>query len=222
MSRLSTCWPGITNIEAQWCHARKKTPYHHLVITRKASHFCCNKKWKHVVIMRKHLDIMKKHHVITKKNPSHYYEKTSCIVLLQPCVITRKHLVVMRKESCYYEKTSCYNKILKHLVIKRKHVAMRKHLAVTKKKPPYYYKKISCYYKTTSRYYKKSISLWWEKHLVVCLFVFFPEKHLVIMKKSILLFWDKGLVIMRNDKWYSWQMVQVEFYFMLVLNHKRF
>lgn len=221
MSRLSTCWPGITNIEAQWCHAKKKTPYHHLVITRKASHFCCNKKWKHVVIMRKHLDIMKKHHVITKKNPSHYYEKTSCIVLLQPCVITRKHLVVMRKESCYYEKTSCYNKILKHLVIKRKHVAMRKHLAVTKK-PPYYYKKISCYYKTTSRYYKKSISLWWEKHLVVCLFVFFPEKHLVITKKSILLFWDKGLVIMRNDKWYSWQMVQVEFYFMLVLNHKRF
>lgn len=221
MSRLSTCWPGITNIEAQWCHARKKTPYHHLVITRKASHFCCNKKWKHVVIMRKHLDIMKKHHVITKKTPSHYYEKTSCIVLLQPCVITRKHLVVMRKESCYYEKTSCYNKILKHLVIKRKHVAMRKHLAVTKK-TPYYYKKISCYYKTTSRYYKKSISLWWEKHLVVCLFVFFPEKHLVITKKSILLFWDKGLVIMRNDKWYSWQMVQVEFYFMLVLNHKRF
>lgn len=221
MSRLSTCWPGITNIEAQWCHARKKTPYHHLVITRKASHFCCNKKWKHVVIMRKHLDIMKKHHVITKKTPSHYYEKTSCIVLLQPCVITRKHLVVMRKESCYYEKTSCYNKILKYLVIKRKHVAMRKHLAVTKK-TPYYYKKISCYYKTTSRYYKKSISLWWEKHLVVCLFVFFPEKHLVITKKSILLFWDKGLVIMRNDKWYSWQMVQVEFYFMLVLNHKRF
>lgn len=213
MSRLSTCWPGITNIEAQWCHARKKTPYHHLVITRKASHFCCNKKWKHVVIMRKHLDIMKKHHVITKKKPHHITTRKRLALCYYSLVLLQENILLL------WEKNLVITR--KHLVIKRKHVAMRKHLAVTKKNP-YYYKKISCYYKTTSRYYKKSISLWWEKHLVVCLFVFFPEKHLVITKKSILLFWDKGLVIMRNDKWYSWQMVQVEFYFMLVLNHKRF